>query len=527
MSVAPIYSPSGATLATQQPSGAFGLEQATGASVDARILEDSLPSTFSSFVLNREDIPGFTHAKPPEWAQSTANFAYYNPADLGGIPGIIVSAHELQVDWNIGSALEFNQETDRERLANYLIEADNLTEVGKVKFVIATGVDRTNVSQFKVSWGASDGRWLFEIATHSIGDREVFAKTLASSITAKSTDGDDSDLPPLGKIIKGTPESTSVINDPETTPTDVPTSTRTPRPTITPSATMTPRPKPTATPDEATDIAQTEAAAIECLEQGRFSCAVDLFSEALERHPSSFQLKENLYLALMVYGMSREEAEDIEDARKQYQRAFDLDPTRIEASRALDNIRPYSEILYGDGLREENGQFSTGTMSFADFYYANDSLVIRAKNGQGGFYNLSQSKGKPRTSIAVDFGVVEWGDGYVSVGYQDRTGNDAYFLQFNVNDYRWNFVHAYGETGLDELIPWADVEPLATEGSFRIELRLVDSIFYILVNGDYVGSIASQSFVSGEATFGCGFFSDSQSRTFAVAFNNVRIFEFE
>jgi hypothetical protein len=181
--------------------------------------------------------------------------------------------------------------------------------------------------------------------------------------------------------------------------------------------------------------------------------------------------------------------------------------------------------LRGDSLREENGQFFTGPESFADFYYGNNSYVIRAKNGQGGHIILRDTAGKQRTSIKVDFSLLERSEGYVMLSYSDASSEEFYELAFDPDESQWNLRHYYRDGSSEYLIPWTYWEPQATEGAWSMELRLVDGIFYVLINDDFLGSIASPTFTSGYATFGCSLYADGSGGTYAAEFRDLRVFE--
>ena len=511
----------------------WNLQDVPAESLNGQAFERALPDEFSSYVLGRESVPGFTNPPLQDWSRQTTNYAYYDPFSSASVPGILATRFQLAPPWTAEEALVAIAENDQSVFASITLEAE-LTRIGDtLVYMIYSGIDLTGVTWYIASWGGVNGEWAFEVRTLIDADRESFLRTLARRLSSGGETGVTSDTatPRLGKIPNPSPTETSTSTSiPSPTLTATPSSTPTLKPTRTVRPFETPRPTRTPTytptPDEQSDIEDSEAKAILCVERENFRCPVDLFTSALERHPGSQRLADNLYYSLLVYGISREEASDLLGAREQYERAYQLDPTKIEASRLIDTLRPYSRILRADGLRGGNVEnFLTGTEDYGDAFYAADSLQLRAKQGVG--YTLDETQGFERTSILVQARVVEGYDGYVYLAYSDEANpDDEYMLQVQPAFSHWRLVtYNVVSEEWEILIPWTWDVGINSVDPMTLELRLVDSIYYVLINRESVGSIGGSSFLSGNAEFGVALFSDGFSTSFTVAFTNLRVFQ--
>jgi len=525
----------------------WNLDAIPEASLNGQTFERALPEEFSSYLLNKADIPGFTHPLLNDWSSATTNYAYFDPLAPGTVPGVIASAAKLNNDWSVTRVIEAVSKSEAKSSALHEIEDDNYPQSAGVVFVVSTSTDRTGFVRFSVTFGTHSGDWIFEIQASSLSDRETFVRTLVRRMVSETATADIDEL--SGKIGK-VEESVSPVetrtnlnpptetNSPKTPPTFTPTSTttavptftQTPSPTTTPIPTETPRPtrtpRPTETPDEFTDIQEAEAEAIRCLQRENFKCPVDLFTDALSRHPESQQLKDDLYYSIVIYGTSLEEDGNLEGARRQYESAFELNPSKTEASIALDDLRTYDRILLADGLRGGGTQgFTTGTRAYGDSFYADFSLQLRAKDGSIS-YSLNETENIDRTSIVVDVKSVDNGDGFVFLAYSSTVDpENTYGLQIQPSTNRWRFTtfNVITREWVD-LIPWTYVKG-GDFVNYTLELRFVDGVFYVLVNRESLGSIASDSFQTGTASFGVGLYSDSYATTYTAAFNNLRLFE--
>ncbi|MDP9357297.1 MAG: hypothetical protein M3R02_18815 [Chloroflexota bacterium] len=369
------------------------------------------------------------------------------------------------------------------------------------------------------------------MALHVVAQAPLDAfNTEAASILALL----DGILGPIGTATSSPIAASSATVEPTpTTGASRSTATPSPRP---PTVAPTPTPRPTATsqpfptPDEAEDVARAEATAIACLEryENQTGCPVLAFEEAYERHPRSDRLREDLYLALVLNGRQYETLGSLDEARQNYERAYDLIPSRPEAIAALDRVRPYAESLFAERFDSTLG-FSTTSDANSDSYYDDGALGLRVKRAGYYFYYLLRD-------IEVEGGV-EGGDYAVVYDAQVTAGTygsfDIYLGATSSMAYRFRLYPMSGNW------VWEQVDLVGGQATLidsgfgarsnyfqgtpdRIEARVESGTATFLVNGTEVG--ASRLTRTGQVGFGVTMPDDSYDLHFAVAFDNVAVY---
>ncbi len=328
----------------------------------------------------------------------------------------------------------------------------------------------------------------------------------------------------------GAPASSSPAVSPSATASPTPTAVE-PSPTASPSpqpvtATLAPTPRPSPTPDEAEDVARAEATAIACLElsMNQTGCPVRAFEEAYRRHPSSARLREDLYLALVLNGLQHERLGSLDAARENYERAYDLIPSRPEAVAALDRVRPYADSLFADPFESTLG-FNTPSDASSDSYYDNGTLGMRVKRAGYYFYYLLQGVDVGGGGYAVLYDAQVTAGTYGSFDiYLGATSSMAYrFRLYPMSgNWIWERVDLIGgqatllDNGFGALSNYYQGTP------DRVEARVESGMATFLVNGVEVGS--SRLPGTGQVGFGVTMPEDSYELHFAVAFDNLAVY---
>ncbi len=320
----------------------------------------------------------------------------------------------------------------------------------------------------------------------------------------------------------GVPASSSPVVSPSATASPTPTAS----PTLTPTPRPTATPRPSPTPDEAEDVARAEATAIACLElsMNQTGCPVRAFEEAYRRHPTSARLREDLYLALVLNGLQHERLGSLDAARENYERAYDLIPSRPEAVAELDRVRPYADSLFADPFESTLG-FKTTSDASSDSYYDNGTLGMRVKRAGYYFYYLLQGVDVGAGGYAVLYDARVTAGTYGSFDiYLGATSSMAYRFRFYPmsGNWVWERVDLIGgqATLLDNGFGASSNYYLGT--SDRVEARVESGLATFLVNGVEVG--ASRLPGTGEVGFGVSMPDDSYEFHFAVAFDNLAVY---
>jgi hypothetical protein len=520
----------------------WGLWEITTPDLNRESFFAALPESFSSYARYTDEIPGFSHAKPSEWASESHNVGYFPINEESGPPTIIVNASLILPDTTSAQAIQLESEKQQAISQSYEIEQIDVTANAIVPFVISKSISRLDTDVFTILWGAQKGTWVFRIDAPSSAEREFFVRTIVTNLqtgpTSEANEGPSSTPIQISVTAEREPPSTLTPRA-SATPKIYPTRTATPilrqsptpRPTSTSKPTQTPKPMPTATPNEATDVSQSEAAAIQCLERFDAPCAARVFEEAFERHPNSSRLREDLYYAYLTLGIYREEHEDISQARKAYEQADNLMPIPpadtflATADQAIERLRPYARILEGDGFHPGEQNFITSNENGSSIYYADDGLVMRVNTWDwSSYYFLPSSDIDGPVAMSIDATPLSDNIGTTFLQWGDPNGS---FFRFDYS-WVWGWSVSYYDARFQT---WETVIPATSffvGPSVNLEVRVIDDHAGLYLNGTSVATFQDDRMAYGQLGFGVSLPTpDGIARPMAsFRFDNLRVYAF-
>ncbi len=291
--------------------------------------------------------------------------------------------------------------------------------------------------------------------------------------------------------------------------------------------TATPTVGPAATLTEVEDVARAEATALACAETEQFLCAIDALEGVNKRHPDNQQVIDELYLTYVFYGLQREKNGDLSTARTYYEQAYDLVPARMEATEALDRIRPYARILFSDDF-DGAPRFETQNSAESDVFYADGAFNFRMKTPDYTTWywidNVDVSGVDYAIAATVQPTAGASGSSLLYFG-ADRDGWSYVFQLFSAGGYA-NVARQHLGTGE---VQWVLGDRYAATNYFagapdRMEVRVQDHEFRFLVNGVEIGSTRHAAYRPGLLGFGASKSSNTAERYFTVAFSDVTVY---
>ncbi len=272
-----------------------------------------------------------------------------------------------------------------------------------------------------------------------------------------------------------------------------------------------------------------------CADPNDPECVAAGLRERFERSPGDAALRAELYDAYLALGVDREEAGDLPAARDAYQQAYDLDPRRLEATAALDRLRPYDRVLYADDF-EGTENFATGRDEVWDSFYADGAFTIRMKQPDYNTWYLLDHLDLTGLdyAVAADVRIQTGATGSALLFFGADPAGWAHVLAFDLGARSVSVYRQHLVTGASEvLMPWTFVPgPPRPPVPDRIEVRVAGGSYQVIVNGVEVEPVAGQTRgvgglvdQEGFVGFGVATYADMAERYFAVDYENFAVYE--
>lgn len=272
------------------------------------------------------------------------------------------------------------------------------------------------------------------------------------------------------------------------------------------------------------DAAQYIATGQGCAARGDWRCAARYLAAAHDREPANAGLTANLYDAYLGLGGLEQDSAQLSAARAAYDAAVTLDPTRPEATNALNQLTPYARMLFADGFGGEQ-RYSTADDTGSNATYGDGVLNMSITNA--GLISTFPLADIPAVNYAVAMDVpTATGGGAFAI---ELDGDDDWLFSIDPVNGRWGLLHNDPATG--QFTDW--VQPVGftdLTGSpvTRVELRLVEGSPALLINGIDVAALQAIPLPTMPATgalrFGASM-DPGSDQPFNAGFDRVSVFE--
>jgi hypothetical protein len=280
----------------------------------------------------------------------------------------------------------------------------------------------------------------------------------------------------------------------------------------------------TPAPDE---LASNLTAAQGCAARGDWRCAVNFFAQALSDAPDDSEIVTALYEAYLALGTQEATAGRLDSARMAFANATEIDPTRQEATAALDRLAPYERAIVVDTfegperfVEEEEG----------DSRSTYEDGAFRLEISQAGL--VSGYPLHPDPLAGEDFAAVLRiaecaGDGMVTIETRTDPAGGQWVFAVDPIDRTWEVLQFDSAEG--RFTPWSG--PYAYDAATdleTVELRVTDGFPLLLINGVDVAASAHVALPEvgnqGEVSFGA--LMESEGTTpFSVSFEEIALYE--
>jgi S1-C subfamily serine protease len=281
------------------------------------------------------------------------------------------------------------------------------------------------------------------------------------------------------------------------------------------------------------DLAANLSAAEGCAARGDWRCATNFFLEALSSAPDDPAIATALYDAYLALGRQEAAAGRLDSARAAFTGAAETDPTRPEATVALERIAPYGRVIVVDGFDGPENFVASSDGESASAYDEGAFTLTISQPGLISGYPLS-----PATDplAGEDFAALlrirdSSGDGMVTI--ETRTDPDGSQWVFAVDPTRQTWEVLQFDAEATQFLPWSETYAYGALGEAiatleTVELRVTDGFPLLFVNGIDVAAAANASLPEigneGSVSFGALMASEG-TEPFTVSFDEIGLYE--